>query len=93
MRVTVELTGKDLTLETLYFVVFDSAEAALSSRAREKVDASRAVIERAVRSEAAVYGVNTGFGKMASTRISRDEIRARIRSWRSTTMAISSSNR
>jgi histidine ammonia-lyase len=62
MRVTVELTGKDLTLETLYFVVFDSAEAALSSRAREKVDASRAVIERAVRSEAAVYGVNTGFG-------------------------------
>jgi len=49
---------------------------ALALSALERVDASRAVIERAVRSEAAAYGVNTGFGKMASTRISRDEIRA-----------------
>jgi histidine ammonia-lyase len=76
MGLTVELTGNDLTLEMLPAVVFDCAEAALAWGAREKVDASRAVIERAVQSDAAVYGVNTGFGKMASTRISRDEIRA-----------------
>jgi histidine ammonia-lyase len=76
MRMTVEVTGNDLTPEALYAVVFDGAEAVLASGARERVEASRAVIERAVQSEAAVYGVNTGFGKMASTRISRDEIRA-----------------
>src|SRR5580700_6053373 len=76
MRAIVELTGNDLTLEAVYAVVFHGAEVMLASDAREWVEASRAVIERAVQSEAAVYGVNTGFGKMASTRISRDEIRA-----------------
>jgi histidine ammonia-lyase len=38
------------------------------------MNASRAVIERLVASNAAVYGVNTGFGKMASVRISREQI-------------------
>jgi histidine ammonia-lyase len=76
MRAIVELTGNDLTLEAVYAVVFHGAEVMLASDAREWIEASRAVIERAVQSEAAVYGVNTGFGKMASTRISRDEIRA-----------------
>jgi histidine ammonia-lyase len=76
MPVTVELTGNDLTLEELYAVVFEGVEATLAAGARPKVDASREVIERAMRSEAAVYGVNTGFGKMASTRISLGEIRA-----------------
>src|SRR6204780_1264966 len=37
---------------------------------------SRAVVERLIESDAAVYGVNTGFGKMASVRISREQIRA-----------------
>ncbi len=37
--------------------------------------ASRAVIEKLVGAGSAVYGVNTGFGKMAATRISPDEIR------------------
>jgi histidine ammonia-lyase len=36
--------------------------------------ASRAVIERLIASDQAVYGVNTGFGKMASVRISREQI-------------------
>jgi histidine ammonia-lyase len=36
--------------------------------------ASRKVIERLVQSDTAVYGVNTGFGKMASVRISREQI-------------------
>jgi histidine ammonia-lyase len=39
------------------------------------MNTSRAVIERLAESGAAVYGVNTGFGKMASTRISPGEIR------------------
>src|SRR4029077_11434603 len=62
-------------LAQLYAVVFDSAEAELAPSAREKMNASRKVIERLVESDSAVYGVNTGFGKMASVRISRDQIR------------------
>jgi histidine ammonia-lyase len=36
---------------------------------REVVDEAAAVVSRAAESDAAVYGVNTGFGKLASTRI------------------------
>ena len=39
------------------------------------MSSSRRLIERVVESDSPVYGVNTGFGKMASARISRDQIR------------------
>jgi histidine ammonia-lyase len=71
----VQIDGEHLTLEDLYRIVFDGAQAEIPSAARERMAASRAVIERLIETGAAVYGVNTGFGKMASTRISRDEIR------------------
>jgi histidine ammonia-lyase len=71
----VTLTGNTLTLEELYAVVFDNVPVTLSREARNSIEASRAVIEDCVASDAAVYGVNTGFGKMASKRISREEIR------------------
>src|ERR1700752_2904006 len=71
----IQIDGEHLTLPELYAVVFDGAEVELAPAAREKMNASRAVIERLVESDAAVYGVNTGFGKMASVRISRDQIR------------------
>ncbi len=42
---------------------------ALDPACREGIRASAAVVERAARGEVAVYGVNTGFGKLAQTRI------------------------
>jgi histidine ammonia-lyase len=71
----IQIDGEHLTLAELYAVVFDNVEVELAPSARERMNASRAVIERLVESNAAVYGVNTGFGKMASVRISRDQIR------------------
>jgi histidine ammonia-lyase len=71
----VSIDGEHLTLESLYSLVFDRAEAELAAPARQRMNASRAVVEKLVEAGTAVYGVNTGFGKMASTRISRDEIR------------------
>ncbi len=71
----IHIDGERLTLEDLYRIVFHGAEAEIPPAARERMNASRAVIERLVEADIAVYGVNTGFGKMASTRISRDEIR------------------
>lgn len=71
----IQIDGEHLTLAELYAVVFDAAEVELAPAARERMNASRAVIERLVESNTAVYGVNTGFGKMASVRISRDQIR------------------
>jgi histidine ammonia-lyase len=71
----VELTGDDLTLEQVYAVVLDRAQPVLSEQARAKMLRSREVIERLLATDAPVYGVNTGFGKMASVRISNAQIR------------------
>ncbi len=74
---TIAIDGASLTLENLYHLVFDhpQAQAEIPAFARERMAASRAVIERLADSDAATYGVNTGFGKLATTRISHDEIR------------------
>ncbi|MGH9738952.1 MAG: histidine ammonia-lyase [Candidatus Acidiferrales bacterium] len=74
---TITIDGQSLTLENLRALVFDHSEsqAKVSAAARERMSASRAVIQRLAESETAVYGVNTGFGKLATTRISHDEIR------------------
>jgi histidine ammonia-lyase len=72
----IQIDGDNFTLEQLYSVVLESATVELSSRARERMNVSRAVVERLADSNTAVYGVNTGFGKMASVRISREQIRA-----------------
>ncbi len=71
----IQIDGEHLTIEDLHRLVLGAAEAEISTAAREKMKASRAVIEKVVGAGSAVYGVNTGFGKMAATRISPDEIR------------------
>ena len=54
------------TLEELYR---ESPAATLDPACRPKVERAAAVISEAAAGEAAVYGVNTGFGKLASERI------------------------
>jgi histidine ammonia-lyase len=51
-----------------------SASVALADQAWPGIERSREVLEDALRSGRAVYGVNTGFGKLAQTRIPPDEI-------------------
>ncbi len=72
---TLEITGNDLTFEQLHDVVFQNRPAALNAAASERMQASRAVIERLLASGKAAYGINTGFGKLASVRISPDQLR------------------
>jgi len=70
----IQIDGEHLDFGQLHRVVFDGAKVELAAQARERMLASRAVIERLIASDQAVYGVNTGFGKMASVRISREQI-------------------
>jgi histidine ammonia-lyase len=72
---TVQLTGNDLSFDQLYEVSLRGADASLTSEARARMIASRAVIERIVAAETTAYGVNTGFGDLAEVRISSDQIR------------------
>ena len=45
----------------------------LDESCKERVDAAAAIVSQAAQSDAAVYGINTGFGKLASTRIAADK--------------------
>ncbi len=72
---TVALTGNDLSFDQLYDAVLNYEEVALAPGARERMEASRAVIERLLSSGKTAYGINTGFGKLAGVRISPDQVR------------------
>jgi histidine ammonia-lyase len=69
------LDGQALTLEAIAAVA-DGAPVTLAPAARAAVAASRAVIDRAAAGDAAVYGVNTGFGSFAQTRIDKHDLAA-----------------
>src|ERR1700738_4781602 len=70
-----ELNGQPLSLEQIAAVVSGHESVQVSAAARKSVDASRKIIEDIVKRDTVVYGVNTGFGKLADVRIPPDELR------------------
>src|SRR5258708_21976875 len=72
---TIAVSGNDLTFEQLYAVALRGEKVALTADAVERMKASRAVVDRVVASGATAYGINTGFGKLASVRISTEQVR------------------
>lgn len=71
---SIAITGNDLTLDQFYQIVCEGAEVTIASEARERMEASRTVVEHMAAGSTAVYGVNTGFGALASVRIHPDQI-------------------
>ena len=71
--VPVTLTPGSISLPALEALYRDSPPVILDRACRADMARAAAVVERAAAGEAAVYGVNTGFGKLASTRISPEE--------------------
>src|SRR2546427_5337011 len=72
---SVALSGNDLTFPQLYDVTLRGEQVQLTASAIERMKASRAVVDRLVASGATAYGINTGFGKLASVRISTEQVR------------------
>ncbi|HYT23304.1 MAG TPA: histidine ammonia-lyase [Candidatus Polarisedimenticolia bacterium] len=72
---SVALSGNDLTFPQLYDVALRGEQVQLTASAIERMSASRAVVDRLVASGEAAYGINTGFGKLASVRISAEQVR------------------
>ena len=72
---TIALTGDDLTFEQLYGVALRGEAVGLAPAAMERMKASRAVVDRLVAKGTTAYGINTGFGKLASVRISPEQVR------------------
>lgn len=71
----VSLDGSSLTLDAVLAVARDFAPVTVSEAAAARVRAARAAVERALAAGATIYGVNTGFGKLANVRIPDDQIR------------------
>ena len=71
---TLALTGLDLTLEDVEAVARGRVDITLDDGARQRMAASRAVIEELVATDQTVYGVTTGFGALASQRISHEDV-------------------
>jgi histidine ammonia-lyase len=72
----VELDGHHLTLEQLAAVADGNERVGLADDARRRVDAARRVVDEAVGRDDPVYGINTGFGSFAETRIGHDDLQA-----------------
>ena len=70
----VTVDGGSLTPEAVENVAL-GAPVSLAPAARERMQASRRVVERAVDGDRVVYGVTTGFGRLADTVIPTNRIR------------------
>jgi histidine ammonia-lyase len=74
MSATVTLDGRSLTIADVVCVARHGARVAVDEEAARRAQASRATIERAAAGGGAVYGLNTGFGKLASVRVPQDQL-------------------
>jgi len=72
---SVVLTGNDLTFSQLYAVALQREAVSLSPDAMARMKASRAVVDKLLAEGQTAYGINTGFGKLASVRISPEQVR------------------
>jgi histidine ammonia-lyase len=68
------LDGADLSLGDLLAIADERVEVGLTVDARDRVNAARRVVDEAARGDAPVYGVNTGFGNFAETRIDKRDL-------------------
>jgi histidine ammonia-lyase len=67
---TCALDGESLTIEDVVRVARNPAiRVTLDAAARRALHASREYVERAIESNQTIYGINTGFGKLANVRI------------------------
>jgi histidine ammonia-lyase len=75
MVAVLEISGQPFTLEQIAQVALEPARSlSLSKDAYRRIEASREVVETLLRNDKVVYGVNTGFGKLADVRIPADEL-------------------
>ena len=72
---TIALDGRSLSLSDVVAVARGNAKVAAVPAALDRVRASRSSVEQAIARGDTMYGVNTGFGKLANVRIPADKLR------------------
>ena len=71
-----QLDAASLGLADLRMIAGSTVRLRLEEGAQARIAASLAVVQDAVDQDRTTYGVNTGFGKLAQTRISREDLAA-----------------
>ena len=74
MATHLHLVPGALTLDTLLAIHQGGVQLQLDGACRPGIRASQQVVQRAADGDAPVYGVNTGFGKLANKRISKEQL-------------------
>src|SRR5438477_3238612 len=75
MPTPITLDGHSLSIADVVAVARHAAPVAIAPQALASVGASRRAVESAVARGDTIYGVNTGFGKLAHVRIKPDQVR------------------
>ena len=71
---SIELGTGELTLAQLAAVRRGGARLAVPDAARRRMTESLRVVETIAAGEAPIYGINTGFGRLAQSRIAADDL-------------------
>ncbi len=68
------LSGQNLVLEEIHAVAYEGRQVGLAPSSLASVKAARQVIKKILEEQEAIYGVNTGFGKLSDVRIPGDHL-------------------
>lgn len=71
----VEIDGRSLTLDAVEEVARKGTRVRLAPEAAARIEASRALLVRLLEGDTPIYGVSTGFGRLAAVRIPASEQR------------------
>jgi histidine ammonia-lyase len=70
----IAIDGNSLSLDDLVRVAAKCEPVELSAEARERVLACRRAVDDKLQTDAAIYGITTGFGKLSDVRIEHDKL-------------------
>jgi histidine ammonia-lyase len=74
MSVQIRLSGERVRLEALRRVAREAASVELTGEVLRRVESAHQSVHRVLAADAPVYGLNTGFGLLAQTRIPREHL-------------------
>lgn len=72
----IQLDGERLSLETIYAIAVNGTALAVTERARERVRKACAFVEEKFGGGDAIYGVTTGFGRLANITVAPEDAAA-----------------
>lgn len=75
MGMMLRLDGYSVSLNELIHCVESNAKVELAPESVDRMTASRQVVDDILKTDKVVYGINTGFGKLANQRISPEDLK------------------